>query len=92
MKSIDDIHHKFAQHLSTADFIPRLEAEGQGGTEFGASNRLFTTRKEAPTEQDNPFSYGLDPFGHIARRKTSELIHAPANIVRYFKTRTDENK
>jgi hypothetical protein len=85
MAQVSHIHQKFAQHLSSTTFSSLNEVEGPTGIVFAASNRLFTPKQEAPTEQDNPFQYGLDPIGTIARRKTIDLLHAPANMVRYFK-------
>lgn len=88
MAKVSLIHKKFAQHLSIAQFTPHVEAQGAVGTLFAASNRLFTSKRDAPTEQDNEFEYGLDPVGIIGRRKTEDLIHAPANIVKYFRLQT----
>ncbi|KAJ7030580.1 hypothetical protein C8F04DRAFT_1186619 [Mycena alexandri] len=54
------------------------------GPVLSASNRVFTSKDEAPTDQDNDFAEGLDPIGMLAKLKTSNLIHAPENIVQYF--------
>ncbi|KAJ7673343.1 hypothetical protein DFH06DRAFT_1319543 [Mycena polygramma] len=91
MARLTTIHQKFAQHLSSASFTPLIEVEGPTGLQFAASNRLFTSKLEAPTEQDNEFEYGLDPVGTLAKRKPEDLIHAPANMVKYFRLHTNKN-
>ncbi|KAJ7660717.1 hypothetical protein DFH06DRAFT_1129777 [Mycena polygramma] len=89
MKSV---HQRFAQHLSSATFNSLTEEEGPKGLIFAASNRLFTPRDQVPTEQDTEFQYGLDPLGTLTRRKTNDLLHTTANMVKYFKLLSGENE
>ncbi|KAJ7758270.1 hypothetical protein B0H16DRAFT_1720878 [Mycena metata] len=46
---------------------------------------------DCPTEQNSEFQPGMDPLGALERLRTEELIHAPENIVRYYK-RTAEKE
>ncbi|KAJ7622776.1 hypothetical protein DFH06DRAFT_1340649 [Mycena polygramma] len=68
------------------------EAAGVAGDVVSASNRIFTLKADVPTEQDNDFQRGVDPIRLLTKMKTGELIHAPDNIVTYFKrSKTEEN-
>ncbi|KAJ7086953.1 hypothetical protein C8R44DRAFT_900920 [Mycena epipterygia] len=83
--NILDVHQKFGQHLAgtpMCDLVTRLSADG---VVFSAGNRLFTRRSEAPTEQDNSFEPGVDPVQRFAKLKGTELIHAPENMVKYYR-------
>lgn len=76
---------RFSEYLAGTDLTgSAVEASRPGGS-FLASNRVFTLRSDAPTEQDNHFGEGVDPMGALARFKRADLIHAPDNIVKYFK-------
>ncbi|KAJ7114755.1 hypothetical protein C8R44DRAFT_629792 [Mycena epipterygia] len=70
------------------DLVTRLSADG---VVFSASNRLFTRRSEAPTEQDNSFEPGVDPVQRFAKLKGTELIHAPENMVKYYRLKGNAN-
>lgn len=61
------------------------------GKAFSASNRIFTLKSDAPTEQDNQFHIGVDPMRYLSRLKGGLLIHAPDNIVSYFKRVSDDH-
>ncbi|KAJ7734603.1 hypothetical protein B0H16DRAFT_1731670 [Mycena metata] len=84
MGNLSIIGQKFGEHLPGVDVT---NGDGFSGlsTTFSASNRIFTSRGEAPHEQDNAFHEGLDPLGHMAKLKNGELIHAPENMVKYYK-------
>ncbi|KAJ7448104.1 hypothetical protein FB451DRAFT_979998, partial [Mycena latifolia] len=73
----------FEQHLAGAELGSIAEADSAGGRLFVASNRLFTIRSDAPTEQDNRFQSGVDPLNILQKLKSNQLIHAPENIVRF---------
>lgn len=63
--------------------------EGIDGAYFTANNRLFSRRCDVPNEQDNEFQDGVDSIGKLARLKGTELIHAPDNIVKYYRVGRD---
>ncbi|KAJ7656133.1 hypothetical protein DFH06DRAFT_1132611 [Mycena polygramma] len=92
IEKMKSVHQRFAQHLSSAAFTPLTEEEGPTGLIFGASNRLFTPRDQVPTEQDTEFQYGLDPLGTLTRRKTNDLLHTTANMVKYFRLLAGDNE
>ncbi|KAJ7715115.1 hypothetical protein B0H16DRAFT_1742204 [Mycena metata] len=79
----------FAQHFSGHPITRLTIPVGRTGHVLGASNRIFTPKVDAPTEQGSEFQPGMDPLGALERLKTEELIHGPENIVRYYK-RTKE--
>ncbi|KAJ7032302.1 hypothetical protein C8F04DRAFT_1262050 [Mycena alexandri] len=78
------IEQKFGEHLPGTDVVGS-ECGNIKSCTFAASNRIFTSQGDAPTEQDTAFHEGVDPMGHMARLKTGDLIHAPDNMVKYFK-------
>ncbi|KAJ7747473.1 hypothetical protein B0H16DRAFT_1461953 [Mycena metata] len=85
MEKTQEVTDRFVEHLvgtKVAD-IPRPRSD-IGGL-LSASNRIFTSKDDAPNEQHNEFADGLDPMGVLARLKSPNLIHAPENIVQYFK-------
>ncbi|KAJ7270156.1 hypothetical protein B0H12DRAFT_1067550 [Mycena haematopus] len=83
---LEAINNVFAQHLMCAKFIPIAGVTGTSPFTMAASNRVFTWRSDlAATEQDNEFQNGVDPFRLLAKLKTVDLIHAPENIVKYFR-------
>ncbi|KAJ7035867.1 hypothetical protein C8F04DRAFT_920727, partial [Mycena alexandri] len=80
----------FAQHFCGLPVIRLSTPIGRTGRVLGASNRLFTLKVDSPTEQGSEFQPGMDPLGALERLKTEELIHAPENIVRYYKRSADK--
>ncbi|KAJ7733481.1 hypothetical protein B0H16DRAFT_1732293 [Mycena metata] len=85
MVTATTIHERFAQHFcgsSLASWVPLI---GPMGSVFPANNRLFTLKSDAPSEQNTDFEEGVDPVGIIERLKTADMIHAPENVVKYFR-------
>lgn len=85
INKITEIRQKFAEHLFTATIFENIDRNGPFGIKFVANNRFFTKRHDAPTEQDTEFQHGVDPLGSLHKLKGSDLIHAPDNIVKYYK-------
>ncbi len=85
MEKLDAIRELFAQHLVGVELLPVAERSSTTGNLFSASNRIFTLKSDSPTEQDNEFQTGVDPMRMLARMKNTDLIHAPDNIVKYFR-------
>ncbi|KAJ7182683.1 hypothetical protein C8R43DRAFT_940794 [Mycena crocata] len=85
MLNITTIYECFHQQLAGVEIVNAGDKEKNGQSLFNASNRLFTFQSDSPTEQNNEFQRGVDPFRQLEKFKTSgELIHAPENIVKYF--------
>ncbi|KAJ7131530.1 hypothetical protein C8R43DRAFT_1133754 [Mycena crocata] len=82
---LEEVNEKFEEHFSGQNFVRLASAPSAVGPSFTASNRLFTAKNDAPTEQDNNFLFGVDPIGSLTKMKGTEFIHAPENMVRYFK-------
>ncbi|KAJ7822233.1 hypothetical protein B0H13DRAFT_2376771 [Mycena leptocephala] len=82
---IAEIKQRFAEHLCNAVFQIASEKVGPFGSTVTATNRFFTCKRDAPTEQDGEFEDGVDPMGVLSRLKTEDLIHAAENRVKYFK-------
>jgi hypothetical protein len=85
MRKTEEINQRFAEHFSTTTVVDLIRPRCSFGLAFSCSNRFFTLKTDAPTEQDNPFSDGVDPIGVLEKMKTRDLIHAPENMVKYFK-------
>ncbi|KAJ6457540.1 hypothetical protein C8R47DRAFT_1227354 [Mycena vitilis] len=85
----EEVNQRFSEHLSSVTVLDLARPSTSLGPGLTASNRLFTLKTEAPTEQDNDFVEGVDPTGALDRLKTREMIHASENMVRYFKCVTD---
>lgn len=82
---LKNVHEHFRQHLAGVEVVPIPEATSSAGPIFAASNRVFTLKSDAPTEQDTGFHPGLDPMNKLSRLKNDELIHSPENIVKFYK-------
>ena len=50
---------------------------------FDASNRSFTSTREAPMDKHTPFSDDVDPNGVLACLVTATYVHSESNIVDY---------
>ncbi|KAJ6470780.1 hypothetical protein C8R47DRAFT_1325133 [Mycena vitilis] len=85
INSLFNVHQKFAQHIAGVPFGNLVTKDAPDGPFLAANNRLFSSRSEVPTEQDNTFQDGVDAIGRLAKLKGAELIHAPENIVKYFR-------
>ncbi|KAJ7115113.1 hypothetical protein C8R43DRAFT_1138248 [Mycena crocata] len=93
MAKLEEINDRFEEHFCGQTVVKLTRPFSSVGPTFTASNRLFTSKNDAPTEQDNPFLFGVDPLGALAKAKGNDLIHAPENMVRYFKwQKPDESK
>ncbi|KAJ7120547.1 hypothetical protein C8R43DRAFT_1136720 [Mycena crocata] len=80
------VHQKLAEHMADAEMFPlAMKKQEPNGSHIPASKRLFTERCDAPTEQDNVFAPGIDTLGRLAKLKGTNLIHAPDNMVKYFR-------
>ncbi|KAJ7749117.1 hypothetical protein B0H16DRAFT_1319409 [Mycena metata] len=89
MANLSAVDQRFSEFLAGTDILGSSNESRRPGGVFQASNRVFTLRSDVPTEQDNAFQDGVDPMGAMARLKTGDLIHAPENIVKYFKRTHD---
>ncbi|KAJ7640377.1 hypothetical protein DFH06DRAFT_1137831 [Mycena polygramma] len=85
VRHVATITQKFAEHIAGVPFTTVAIKEGADGPCISASNRLFSCRSDVPTEQDNDFQDGVDALGHLAKLKGTDLIHAPENIVSFFR-------
>jgi hypothetical protein len=82
---LEEVNQRFADHFSGVKVVGIARPAASLGPALGASNRIFTLKTDAPTEQDNAFAEGLDPVGVLEKLKSRELIHAPDNMVKYYK-------
>ncbi|KAJ6462341.1 hypothetical protein C8R47DRAFT_1225490 [Mycena vitilis] len=86
----EEVNQRFHEHFSSVTVVDLARPTTSLGPGLSAANRLFTSKSDAPTEQDNDFVEGVDPTGALARLKNRDLIHGPDNMVRYFRRVTDE--
>jgi hypothetical protein len=54
------------------------------GRVFEASNRYFTSKREAPDLETVPISPVIDPHGILESLKSGELLHGEENEVYYY--------
>ena len=59
------------------------------GSEFEASNRYFTSKRDAPDMEPVPFSPSVDPRGILEDLKKGGFLHGEENKVYYY--RVNEN-
>ncbi|KAJ7152416.1 hypothetical protein C8R46DRAFT_1042787 [Mycena filopes] len=85
MASLASVDQRFSDFLAGTDIMGCSEEAKRRGRGLLASNKIFSFRSDVPTEQDTGFQDGVDPVGALARLKTGDLIHAPDNIVKYYK-------
>ncbi|KAJ7709296.1 hypothetical protein B0H16DRAFT_1481016 [Mycena metata] len=92
MTSATVVHDRFAQYFCGTPVSKWQPEVSPIGTVFSASNRLFTFKTDAPTEQGREFEPGVDPVGILERFKTADIFHAPENVVKYFRTVSDQER
>ncbi|KAJ7758175.1 hypothetical protein DFH07DRAFT_1025030 [Mycena maculata] len=85
ISKISTVHDRFGEHLGGTTMLDIPSFDTGVGPVFSASNRLFTLKSDCPTEQDVEFHEGIDTLGLLNRLKSGELIHAPENMVKFFK-------
>ncbi|KAJ7020368.1 hypothetical protein C8F04DRAFT_1196699 [Mycena alexandri] len=85
---IASVHDRFEQQLAGVDVVPMADGVDNRRDLFAASNRIFTLKSDVPNEQDNTFQDGVDSSGLLHKLKRSDYIHAPENIVQYFRKKT----
>ncbi|KAJ7642479.1 hypothetical protein DFH06DRAFT_1334347 [Mycena polygramma] len=90
MANAKTVHDRFAQHFSGTAVAKWTPVLGPTGSVYSASNRLFTMKADAPTEQGTDFEPGVDPTGALESLRTSDLFHGPENVVKYFRKALDQ--
>jgi hypothetical protein len=64
---------------------------GQGRV-FEASNRFFTSKRDAPDMEPVPISPSIDPRGILETLKKGEFIHGEENEVYYYRVRENASQ
>jgi hypothetical protein len=57
------------------------------GSIFEASNRYFTSKRDAPDMEPVPISPLIDPRGILENLKKGEFLHGEENEVYYYRVR-----
>ncbi|KAJ7733302.1 hypothetical protein B0H16DRAFT_1468139 [Mycena metata] len=81
------VHERFAQQLAGVEVAPIVDRDVVSTDKFVASNRIFSLKSDVPNEQDNMFEDGVDAAGLLKKIQPTDFIHAPENIVKYFRAR-----
>ncbi|KAF7326541.1 hypothetical protein MVEN_02607200 [Mycena venus] len=92
MRKLTYVREKFGQQVAGVPMANLIVREGSNGSCFSATNHIFSRRSDVPTEQDNEFQDGVDSIGRLAKLKGTELIHAPENIVKYYRVSKDNRR
>lgn len=86
IRAIRLIHQKLSANYKEGALKEWGGTEGQDGTihthEYGA--RYFTPKQFVNGELPIPFSSTVDPYGHLSRAGSSNLVHLPGNDVAYY--------
>ncbi|KAJ7183729.1 hypothetical protein C8R46DRAFT_1209878 [Mycena filopes] len=88
IQNLKSVHERFSQQLAGVDVLPMPDVSARSQDAFAASNRIFTPKSDVPTEQDNTFQDGVDSAGLLNKLKRDEYIHAPENVVLYFRKKS----
>ncbi|KAJ7767246.1 hypothetical protein B0H16DRAFT_354193 [Mycena metata] len=88
MAKLQAVADRFDQQLAGVEVAPFSDGVGDSNYTFVASNRVFTLKSDVPTEQDNFFQDGVDSAGLLHKLKRKDFIHAPDNIVKYYRKHT----
>jgi hypothetical protein len=89
MTQLETAHERICQHFCGLSVDKWTHYPGRFGRTFSASNRLFTLKRDAPTEQSTDFQPGVDPLGELERVKSEDVFHGTENVVSYFKRSYD---
>ncbi|KAJ7040020.1 hypothetical protein C8F04DRAFT_1254475 [Mycena alexandri] len=88
ISKLDSVHDRFEQQLAGVDVIPMADSRDPMSDTFAASNRIFTLTSDVPNKQDNTFQDGVDSTGLLHKLTRSDYIHAPENVVQYFRKKS----
>lgn len=62
------------------------------GTAFEASNRYFTSKRDAPDMEPVPISPMIDPRGILESLKNGEFVHGEENQVCYYQVHENASR
>jgi hypothetical protein len=85
--SAQEIYGLFDRNLPEGSLEPWAlgTASMAQGTTFEASNRYFTSKRDAPDMEPVPISPLIDPRGILEGLKKEELLHGEENQVYYYR-------
>jgi hypothetical protein len=91
IQGIMDVHTTFARCVPLNKLAPCGivdDFDGYGTIEL--SNRYFTLKKDAATQEQVPFSTDIDPFRFLAIAAGHQYVHTEENVVRYYACEMDK--
>ncbi|KAJ7027191.1 hypothetical protein C8F04DRAFT_1267335 [Mycena alexandri] len=91
MANLQAVADRFEHQLAGIEIAPMQEVARAPDDIFVASNRIFTLKSDVPAEQDNFFQDGVDSAGLLHKLKRRDYIHAPENIVKYYRKKNSTN-
>ncbi|KAJ6497119.1 hypothetical protein C8R47DRAFT_1069170 [Mycena vitilis] len=87
---LQDLHSLFGRHFP-ANAVSTWETQCDGGDPvLNASTRYFTAVADDPTAVHIPFRNGVDPLKKLERFVGDQLVHTPANVVKYYRRTKQE--
>ncbi|KAJ7608634.1 hypothetical protein DFH06DRAFT_1346789 [Mycena polygramma] len=88
---LQDLHALFGRHFP-ANALHSWETQCDGGDPvLNASTRYFTAVADDPTAVHIPFENGVDPLKKLERFVGDQLVHTPANVVKYYRRTKQES-
>lgn len=85
-QAIEAIHQKMSANYKEGTLKPwdGLNTADSDMTSKEYSNRYFTPIQHANGELSIPFGSNVDPYQHLSRAATSNMVHLPTNEVGYY--------
>ena len=93
IKSIQEIYGLFDRNVPEESLESWAPTSSMAqGCVFEASNRFFTSKREAPDMEPVPISPLIDPRGILETLKKEDFVHGEENEVYYYRVRENASR
>lgn len=85
LRKIGEVYAEFNRCVPAGKLHPLTFIDLKNGNPYlDISNRYFTSARDDPHGERQPFSEGVDPEGYLEALGTDQLYHGTDNIVHYL--------
>ncbi|KAJ7698790.1 hypothetical protein B0H16DRAFT_1484345 [Mycena metata] len=85
LERLKDLHGLFVRYFPSNNVARWNDNAEDAQPTLRASNRFFTSVEDDPSAEGIAFGKGVDPLNKLAKFLSDTLVHAEANVVKYYK-------